>query len=158
MKKKIGIGLLVVLVLIQFIRPEANDGQADTSQDITHAVQVPATVLTTLKTACYDCHSNHTNAVWYANINPIGWWLNHHIEEGKAELNFSEFATYKPKRADHKLEEIAEEVEEGHMPISSYTFMHADAKLSKVQIEEIVAWAKTERQRLNVPKQLGNVQ
>ncbi|WP_128547664.1 heme-binding domain-containing protein [Larkinella soli] len=148
MKRKILIGLLVVLVVIQFIRPEKNNGQADTPQDLTHSVQVSQPVMTTLKTACYNCHSNHTDYPWYSNVNPVGLWLANHIEEGKEELNFSEFSTYDKKRKDHKLEEIAEEVEEGHMPMPAYTLVHQDAKLSEAQKTELIEWVKAERKRL----------
>lgn len=75
-------------------------------------------------------------------------WLNHHINEGKSELNFSDFAAYDKKTLDHKLEETAEEVEEGHMPLPAYTLVHADAKLSQQQVKQIVDWVKTERQKL----------
>jgi hypothetical protein len=150
MGKKILLALLVVFVIIQFIRPERNEGQADTPQDITHYVQVPGNVMNTLKASCYDCHSNRTNYPWYANVNPVGWWLNHHIEEGKDELNFSDFAQYDKKTMDHKLEELAEEVEEGHMPIPAYTFLHTDARLTEQQVNQLVEWVKTERQRFGL--------
>lgn len=147
MKRKIIIAVVVIFAAIQLIRPEANNGAADTPTDIAHAVQVPAGVMHVLKTSCYDCHSNRTTYPWYSRINPVGWWMNNHIEEGKAELNFSEFTAYAPKKADHKLEEIAEEVQEGHMPISPYLFTHADAKLNPEQVKLIVDWVQAERQK-----------
>jgi hypothetical protein len=145
MKKKVLIGLIVVLVGIQFIRPEKNEGVAETPQDVTHFVKVPASVMTTLKLACYDCHSNHTNYPWYANVSPVSLWLANHVEEGKDELNFSNFAQYEKKRMDHKLEELGEEVEEGHMPLQAYLLIHHDAKLSETQKQELVEWAKAAR-------------
>ncbi|MFC5409698.1 heme-binding domain-containing protein [Larkinella bovis] len=150
MKRKILIGLLIVLVGIQFIRPARNEGVADTPQDVTHFVNVPPTVMTTLKTACYDCHSDKTAYPWYTHINPIGLWLGNHVKEGKAELNFSNFAQYDRKRMDHKLEEVAEEIEENHMPLSSYLIMHEEANLSDAQKQEIIEWVKTERAKLGV--------
>ena len=145
MKKRILYIVLIVLVIIQFIRPARNEGQADTPQDITHSVQVPAQVLTTLKASCYDCHSNHTVYPWYTNIQPVGWWLNSHVNDGKRHLNFSEFGNYDQKRMAHKLEETAEEVEEGHMPMPAYTLIHTDTELNKQQVEELVAWAKEQQ-------------
>ena len=151
MKKKILIVLLVLFIGIQFIRAEENNGPADTAQDISHFVQVPGPVMNVLKTSCYDCHSNHTRYPWYAKVNPVGMWLNHHIEEGKEEINFSDFSKYDVKRLDHKLEEIAEEAQEGHMPLPIYTFLNTDAKLTEAQIRLLVDWVKTERQKLDVP-------
>ena len=148
MKKKILIILLVIFIGIQFIRPAENSGQAATGQDITHYIQVPANIHNVLKASCYDCHSNKTNYPWYSKINPVGLWLNHHINEGKAEVNFSDFSGYDKKELDHKLEEIGEEVQEGHMPLPSYLWVHADAKLNPKQVEQVVGWVKNERQRI----------
>lgn len=150
MKKIIVIAVIVLLVGIQFIHPKKNDGNADTPQDITHYVQVPDDVMHVLKSSCYDCHSNHTNYPWYSNVNPVGWWLNSHINEGKSELNFSDFSTYDKKKIDHKLEEMAEQIQEGHMPLPAYTWLHTDAKLSEQEVKLIVEWVKTERQKLAV--------
>ena len=35
-----------------------------------------------------------------------------------------------------------EEVEEGEMPLNSYTWTHSEAKLSPAQITAVVAWGK----------------
>jgi hypothetical protein len=141
-KKKIGIGLIVVLVIIQFIRPEKNNGVADTSTDITHSVTVTPEIKNILEKSCYDCHSNHTEYPWYFNFQPIAGWLAHHVEEGKGELNFSEFDTYKPKRKIHKLKKLIDEVKEGEMPMSSYLIIHRDAALSEEQKTKLIHWAE----------------
>lgn len=153
MNKKIGLGLLIILLGIQLIRPEKNTGPADTPMDITHAMVVPDNVRHLLKTSCYDCHSNHTAYPWYTNINPVGWWMNQHVVEGKDELNFSEFARYNPKKADRKLKEIAEQVQEHEMPLSSYTLIHTDAELNPEQIKLITDWVKTSRAAASIPSQ-----
>src|SRR3982751_2595053 len=94
MKRKILIALIIILILIQFIRPERNNGIAATPRDITHYVQVPDTVMHILQRSCYDCHSNYTVYPWYTEINPIGLWLNSHIEEGKRAINFSDLSKF----------------------------------------------------------------
>lgn len=141
MVKKILIGLVIVLVILQFIRPERNISTAASANDIRVTHAVPANVLSVLKRACYDCHSNNTNYPWYTNIQPVGWWMQHHVNEGKEELNFSEFGTYSAKKAAHKLEETAEMVEEKEMPLESYTWIHKDAKLSADEIKLVADWA-----------------
>ena len=142
MVKKILIVLLVVLVVIQFIRPAKNDSK-DFSKDITTVYPVPEDVMPILKRSCYDCHSNYTTYPWYDRIQPVAWWLQNHINEGKHHLNFSEFAGYTPKKQAHKLEETAEMIEKGEMPLGSYTFIHTDAKLSKEEATLLVNWAKS---------------
>ena len=147
MRRKILIGLLIVLVIIQFIRPERNQSN-DASKDIATVYTVPGNVQKILKDACYDCHSNYTTYPWYSNIQPVTWWLQHHIDEGKQHLNFSEFASYSPKKQAHKLEETAELVEAGEMPLNSYTWMHSDARVTKDQAALLVNWAKALQQQI----------
>ncbi len=148
MKKKILIGLLLVVVIIQFVRPERNQFKLTNSNDIGMHYTIPENVQAILKVACYDCHSNYSVYPWYTNIQPVGWWLQHHIDEGKDELNFSEFATYSKKRKAHKMEEVAEMVEEGEMPLKSYTLIHKDAVLSKEDAQLLVNWAKALQQQI----------
>lgn len=148
MVKKILLVLLVALIVIQFIRPEKNISEVPSENDIRVHYAVPSNVLAILKRACNDCHSNNTNYPWYANIQPVGWWLNDHIEEGKEELNFSEFATYSPKKAAHKLEEVAELVEENEMPLESYTYIHKDAVLTANEKEILIGWANELRKEI----------
>lgn len=148
MVKKILIGLLLVFIIIQFIRPEQNVSALPSQNDIRLHYGVPDHVLSVLKRACYDCHSNNTTYPWYANIQPVGWWLADHIEEGKEELNFSEFGAYSPKRAAHKLEEVAELVEEEEMPLESYTYIHKDAVLTKDEKETLITWANGLRKNI----------
>ncbi|HKC67931.1 MAG TPA: heme-binding domain-containing protein [Bacteroidia bacterium] len=141
-KKKIFIILISLLVFIQFIRPERNVGVADTTNDIKHSVTVDAEVKNILEKSCYDCHSNHTNYPWYANIQPVAGWLAHHVTEGKDELNFSEFNTYKLRRKTHKLKEVVEQIKKGEMPMSSYLIIHKDAELNEEQKSKLIKWAE----------------
>lgn len=138
-------GLLGILVIAQFIRPKQENPPVVAAEDFLSIAQPPADVASVLQSACYDCHSHETTYPWYANITPINWWLYDHIEEGREHLNFSIWGTYEPRRADHKLEEIVEVVDEGEMPLQSYTWTHADARLSAEQRSMLTAWASDVR-------------
>ncbi len=59
MIKKILIGLLIALVVIQFIRPERNLS-GDTKNDISTKYPMPDSVKAIVTKACADCHSNKT--------------------------------------------------------------------------------------------------
>lgn len=154
MKNKISSKILLIIIgafiLLQFVRPARNIGELPVNGD-TLAIQTPSDVNTILQTACYDCHSNHTNYPWYTNIQPIGLWMQHHVEEGKDELNFSVFNTYSAKRKKHKLKEIIEEVEGHEMPLSSYTIIHKEAELSVEQILTLTQWATDEMKKMTEP-------
>lgn len=143
MLKKILIGLGAVLLIMQFIRPDKNE-----SNDLTYAVstkyQVPEEVNELLKVSCNDCHSNKTVYPWYGNIQPMAWWIDEHITDGKRHLNFSEFTKRPIAIQYHKFEEIIEEVEEREMPLESYTYLglHREADLTKEQRKIIMEWAR----------------
>ena len=135
------IALTTILVLSQFIRPEKNLS-ADINNDITKAFVVPDSIQNILKTSCYDCHSNKTVYPWYAEVQPVAWWLDDHIHEGKKEVNFNEFASYKPRRQFKKFTEIIEQEEEDEMPLKSYTIVHRDAVMSPEKKAQLIAWAQ----------------
>jgi hypothetical protein len=145
--KTIGIALLVILVLVQFYpRPTKNIGLASNDISVSHVV--PTAVKELLNTSCYDCHSNTTVYPWYANIQPVAWWLNEHVVDGKKELNFSEFGNYNLARQFHKLEEVTEVIETNEMPLQSYTIIHGDAKLSPEEKQVLLTWAADLRQTM----------
>lgn len=146
--RKILLAVLAVIVLIQFIRPEKNISATESKNDIFLKYPASDSVKSLVRTSCYDCHSNNTEYPWYTEIQPIGLWMNHHVEEGKGELNFSEFLTYNPKKADHKLDEATDEIKEGEMPITSYTLIHHNAKLLPEQRKEVIAWIQTTRKQI----------
>jgi len=142
MIKKISLGLLICLVIIQLIRPPKNSNPVDASKQISAVAAVPENVNLILKKACNDCHSNNTTYPWYSNVQPVYFWLNNHIKEGKREINFDEFASYRLRRQYHKMEELIEQVKEGEMPLSSYTLIHKDARLTDAEKATLTGWAQ----------------
>jgi hypothetical protein len=153
--KKIAIFLFVILVVIQLFDIEKNEFSAEDydGKDISEIYPLSDEVQQVLQNSCYDCHSNQTQYPWYASLQPVGWWLQHHVNEGKHELNFSEFAGYRLRRQYHKFEEIIEQVKENEMPLSSYTLIHRNAKLNDLQKSTLTNWAKAmlDTMRLKYP-------
>lgn len=145
--KKVLLVLLAAFVIIQFFHPAKNtaSGPEAYAKDISKVHPIPADVQLILQKACNDCHSNNTQYPWYSNIQPVAWWLNDHVQEGKKELNFSEYAGYNLRRQYHKLEEVEEQVKEGEMPLSSYTFIHKEAKLTEAEKNALYNWVNTLR-------------
>ena len=139
--KKIILGIAVLLVVIQFFRPEKNSSSAPSANNIAKKYNTPNEVKVILDKACNDCHSNNTKYPWYSNFQPVAWWLDHHVDEGKGEINFDEFLTYPPKKARHKMEEVNEMVKEGEMPLNSYTWVHKDAVLTQAEKLILAEWA-----------------
>lgn len=140
MIKKLLLALLVVLLVLQAFRPEKNNS-GNKENDISSLYPVPTKVEQILTKACNDCHSNNTVYPWYAEIQPVAWWLDDHVKDGKKHLNFNEFASYKLAKQYHKLEEVFDEVKGGEMPLESYTVVHGDAKLTEAERSVLMDWS-----------------
>ncbi len=150
--KAIGLFLLLALVLIQLLRPERNISKGDLASAITEQVPIPAEVQGLLQNACYDCHSNNTRYPWYVNVQPVAWVMSDHIKEGKKELNFDAFGTSSRRRQLSKLKAIAGSIKDGSMPLSSYTLMHNEARLSDKEKGLIIYWALQTKDSLETAK------
>lgn len=127
--------LLAVVVIVQLI-PVAR-----TNPPVGQPMLVSPEVQSVLERSCYDCHSNETEWPWYSYIAPVSWIVADHVHEGREHLNFSIWYTYDIDEIADKLEEIAEGVEDGAMPLSSYVRMHGDAQLSEEDRAMLVRWA-----------------
>lgn len=138
--KKVLLALLIVFIAIQFIQPARNKSGQALPTDIANTYTLPANVQAIFRTSCYDCHSNRTNYLWYFNVQPVGWFLANHIKDGKAELNFSEFGAYSTRRQMSKLRAIESSIQDGTMPLASYTFIHKDARLTKEDKAVLLDW------------------
>jgi hypothetical protein len=139
--------VLVVLLLLAQFYPRAKDNiNGPETSHLSTVHNIPADVQGLFKSSCYDCHSNNTIYPWYYNIQPLAWWLDDHVKEGKREFNFSEFAGYTLAKQYHKLEELEELVTEGEMPLKSYTLAHGDARLTDAQRLSITNWSKSVRE------------
>jgi hypothetical protein len=121
---------LVALIVIQFFPITLNESDTVPQSDFMVENQVPATIKNRLQVSCYDCHSNNTEYPWYNKVQPAAWYLEDHIQEGKDELNFNEWAEYSDRRKNSKLRSIISQIEEDKMPLDSYTLIHKDAILS----------------------------
>jgi mono/diheme cytochrome c family protein len=80
--------------------------------------------------ACYDCHSNETVWPWYSNIAPVSWLVQHDIEEGRRQLNFS---TWSNGGKGREPGEAIEVVNGGWMPPSTYLITNPQARLSDAE-------------------------
>ncbi len=142
--KKVGIGILVILLLLQAYRPAKNDSNK-MDNDISKSYNVPDDVKQILAKACNDCHSNNTTYPWYNNIQPVGIWLTNHVNDGKKHMNFNEFNSYQIARQYKKLDECIEQIKEGEMPLESYTWIHKEAKLNEIEKQKLFDWCSNVR-------------
>lgn len=132
--------IAVLLIIIQLFPIDKNNPPVEPSKDFVVISNAPQDITSVLRASCYDCHSNEVVYPWYSGVAPLSWWMKNHVNEGREELNFSEWGTYSSKRMDHKLKECVDEIGENEMPISSYAWTHTDAKLSPDQKEKLIAF------------------
>src|SRR5208283_4583502 len=137
---RIAIVVLIIAVgIMQLVPPEKNTSDKSSGNEITARNTVPEEVQTVLRRSCYDCHSNNTVYPWYENIQPVGWWLDNHIQEGKRHLNFDEFASYPLRRQYNRFRDISDQIEQNEMPLTSYLLIHRYAVLSADEKAEIIS-------------------
>jgi len=137
-----GIGLIaagIVLVAIQFFPIER------TNPPVTTDVPTPDDVKHVLRRACYDCHSNETTWPWYSHVAPVSWFVVHHVNKGRGDLNFSEWPLFDFETQWENLKDIREEVGDGEMPLRSYKILHPEARLSAAERDLLLRWAGSDR-------------
>jgi len=151
-RKIIMLAVLLSVAGIQIIQPNKNNSERDAGSSFVNEYDVPDSVNRILKAACFDCHSNRTRYPWYSHIQPFGWLLARHIKRGKSNLNFGEFNNYSDRRKISKLKEAANQVRDNEMPLSSYKWMHKDARLSKTEKEILIHWLQTKADSISNPE------
>lgn len=154
-KKILKISVIVIAVIfvsMQAIRPTLSNPPVDESLTINSRTQMTPEVASILDRSCRDCHSNKTVWPWYTKLAPVSWWLADHVNEGRQNLNLSEWGKLPKDRQDRKLRQMCDEIQDGMMPLSSYLPMHPAAKLSEQDKKTLCDWTDKERERLSQAK------
>ena len=139
---------VALLAVAQFIPVTRTNPPVDAAQTLSATLPIPPNVASILDRSCQDCHSNQTVWPWYSQVAPVSWFLANHVNEGRGEMNLSEWGRYAVRRKDRKLKEICEQVTSGKMPIRTYTFLHPEAKLSGPDKKILCDWTETARKSL----------
>lgn len=140
--------LAVIVLGLQLVPVDRSNPPVDPTRTLQANAQVPGEVESILKRACFDCHSQETRWPWYAYVAPFSWVVADDVHHAQSHINFSQWAQYDRKEADDRLEEMCEEVESGGMPLTSYRWMHSEARLSAEEVETLCNWTQQERGRL----------
>ena len=110
--KIIALILLVGFVGIQFVPTDLNQSDTVPKTDFLLVNNTQENISALLQESCYDCHSNNTEYPWYNKVQPVAWFLEDHINEGKEELNFNEWDAYSNRRKNSKLKSIISQVKD----------------------------------------------
>jgi hypothetical protein len=138
-------------VIIQFIRPARTNPPINPAQSIEATLQVSPEVAAIFERSCNDCHSNKTVWPWYSNVTPVSWFLVNHVNEGRSEMNFSEWGNYDKDKQSRWLRDMCELVQDGEMPLSTYTPLHPGSRLSAEEKKTLCDWTNAERARISTP-------
>jgi uncharacterized membrane protein len=143
------LALLVVLIAgIQFARPARTNPPEEFSKTIFADAAVWQDAPKTIERACLDCHSSRTRWPWYSNVAPVSWLVAGDVAEAREQMNLSNWAEYKPSRKLDLLEDVCKLVKRHAMPLPIYIPMHAEAKLTEQERQEICAWSERARERV----------
>lgn len=105
-------------------------------------VTAPAEVLEILDRACFDCHSHRTRWPWYSRLAPVSWWLAHHVDEGRGDLNFDVWPVFDPDERELYLRDIEQQLVKGEMPPGYYKIAHPEARLTASEVDVLLAWSR----------------
>jgi hypothetical protein len=128
---------IALVALIQLV-PVSRD-----NPPATRSVTAPPEVMSVLRRACYDCHSNETAWPWYSRVAPVSWLVARDVHEGRSHLNFSEWKAAADEHQQEHLKELPKEVKEGDMPLWYYLPLHSAARLSQDDVTRLSNWAVT---------------
>ena len=138
--------VLVALLLVAQLVPAGRSNPPEVAE-----ISAPAEIQAILERSCYDCHSNRTQWPWYAYVAPVSWWVVHHVDDGRGDLNMTEWPLMDFEQQLHYLDEMKEEIEEGEMPLPSYLWVHRGAKLSDEERAALFQWIDDEVASLSGP-------
>jgi Haem-binding domain len=134
-----------LLLIAQLIRPAKTNPATDQSLALENHVQVDPKVAAILEKSCADCHSNNTRWPWYSNIAPVSWFVIGHVNDGRRDLNFSEWGNYDRRRQSRRLDQMCDLVKSGAMPLGSYTPLHPGSKLTGEEVKVLCDWTRAQR-------------
>jgi hypothetical protein len=142
--------LVIGLAVAQFFPMARTNPPFTAAQTIENVVNVPPDVHATLMRACGDCHSNLTEWPWYSHVAPMSWLVVGHVDDGRRHINLSTWVRpgKEPKDSIDRLKAMCDEVQSGGMPLTSYTLIHWNSKLSADDVKRICEWSEAEQKRL----------
>ena len=129
----------VLLVVGQFFPPERTNPPLNPEGTFEVVAKPGPEVISIVRRACYDCHSNSTVWLWYSRVVPVFWLVAEDVVDGRAYLNFSQWNLLSPEAAKQRMMGACEEVRRGDMPLWQYRIIHPEARLTEEDVRTICA-------------------
>jgi Haem-binding domain len=135
--------LLILFIAMQLVRPAKTNPPVDPKMEIGAVLAVPPQVSSIFQRSCSDCHSNRTVWPWYSNVAPASWLVISDVNDGRHDLNLTNWGSYTQQKQARMLKAMCKEVTEGDMPEFQYTLIHRGAKLSQADVQTICLWTQS---------------
>ena len=143
--RKVALVLVAGACAIQLVRPARTNPPTDPARTLMAVTHAPVEVQSVLQRGCRDCHSHDTRWPWYSNVAPISWLVIDDVNHGRRHFNYSDWAQYDRDKIPQLLKDICEQTRKGDMPLSTYLWMHTDARLSDREVSVLCDWSDAER-------------
>ena len=145
----VGIGLAILVIEVAarpFFRPAGIPSDPAARVDV--AGRVPSPVLSTLRRACFDCHSDETRWPWYSALPGAYWLMRNDVNRGRGQLNLSRWSRYNRFDRADLLDKMCEKAASRDMPLWQYRILHPEARLGDADIAALCAWTRQEAARV----------
>jgi len=118
------------------------------STSVSLPTHVPTPVMSTLRRACFDCHSDETRWPWYATLPIASHLIARDVAEAREQLDLSRWTQYNPFDRADMLDKMCQLASSGKMPPQPYRILHPAARLSATDLATLCTWTQDEATRL----------
>lgn len=129
-------------------RPNVPAARPTAADSLALQVHVPTPVMSTLRRACVDCHSEETRWPWYAGLPIASHLIERDVTEAREQFDLSRWTQYNPFDRADMLDKMCQLASNGKMPPRQYRLMHPTARLSATELATLCAWTEHEAMRL----------
>jgi cytochrome c len=152
----LGVASVVVFASV-LVHPSGSVKAVKSAQPLFAGTDIDPVVLGVIERSCQNCHSEKTEWPWYSHIAPMSWLVENDVSQARSRMNLSRWDEYALDEKRDILARVGAVVRSHQMPPARYTMIHAGAKLSPVEREQIYGWAHAERKRLKsiIPTSVG---
>lgn len=124
---------------------------ARSNETILREAHIDSETLVLIERACQNCHSQNTVWPWYSQVAPVSWLIARDVQQARSHLNLSSWQDYSSDDQLRLLSAIGSAVRNREMPVRRYLLLHAEARLTDADRQQIYRWTRMERNRIRIP-------
>ena len=152
---KLGLAATSLVFGASLIHPFGRVKQERSDLPLFMGAGAPPEIASLVERACQNCHSERTEWPWYSYVAPMSWLIENDVSTARMHMNLSRWKDYTVEQRVDLLTRMAVEVRNRKMPLPKYLKMHAEARLSSEEVQQLYSWAHRERKRLKAADTKG---